>query len=367
MSSSAPVIDSPLIAVPRKVNLSLKHALWLMGAAALLLAAVGFGYRWWTVGRFTEKTDDAYVGGDVTEISPHVSGFITTILVSDNQRVSAGQELIRIDAADFAAVQDHAAATVEQRQATLASLQAQLELQHSLIAEAVANLQSRRDDAAFAASDAKRYHDLAVSKAGSGRDADKAQTTDRTAQSTVASTAARLDAARKQLAVLDAAVKEAQASLAQSQAELRTARLNLGYTEIRSPIDGYIGDRSAQVGAYVTAGTHLLSVVPAQGLWVDANFKEDQIGAMRIGQPATVIVDVMPDRSLHGHLLTIAPATGAVFSVIPPQNATGNFTKIVQRVPVRIAVDNGDASLGLLRPGVSTTVSIDTRRPPDAR
>ena len=201
-----------------------------------------------------------------------------------------------------------------------------------------------------------------MTKAGSGRDAEKAHTADRTAHSAVAAAAAQFDAARKQLSVLDAAVKEAQAALAQSQAELQTARLNLGYTLIRSPIDGYVGDRSAQVGAYVTAGTHLLSIVPAQGLWVDANFKEDQLRAMRAGEPATVIVDVMPDRRLHGHLLSLAPATGAVFSVIPPQNATGNFTKIVQRVPVRIALDAGDAPVGLLRPGLSTTVSVDTRR-----
>lgn len=360
MNDGAQVVDSPVLAPPRPLRLSRKHAL-SAGVVILLIAAILFAHRWWTIGRFIETTDDAYVGGNVTEISPHVSGFITEILVSDNQRVSAGQELIRIDAADFAAVRDHAAATVEQRQATLANLRAQTALQHSLIDQALADLESRRDDAAFAAQDAKRYRDLAITKAGSGRDADKAQTADRTAQSAVAAGAARLDAARKQLAVLDAAVKEAQAALGQSQAELATARLNLGYTEIRSPIDGYVGDRSAQVGAYVTAGTHLLSIVPARDLWVDANFKEDQLGAMRTGDPATVVVDVMPSRSFHGRLLSLAPATGAVFSVIPPQNATGNFTKIVQRVPVRIALDADEVPVGLLRPGLSTTVSVDTR------
>jgi membrane fusion protein (multidrug efflux system) len=161
--------------------------------------------------------------------------------------------------------------------------------------------------------------------------------------------------------VLDAAVGEAQASLAQAEAELQTAQLNVGYTEIRSPIDGYVGDRSAQVGAYVTAGTHLLSVVPTQGLWVDANFKEDQIGAMHPGDPVKIVLDVIPDQPFHGHVLSLAPATGAVFSVIPPQNATGNFTKIVQRLPVRIALDTDDATSGLLRPGLSTTASVDTR------
>ncbi len=221
---------------------------------------------------------------------------------------------------------------------------------------------SHRDDAAFAVQDARRYRDLAATRAGSGRDSEKADTAQRTASSAVAAAAARLDAARKQLAVFDAAVKETQAALAQSEAELQTARLNVRYTVIRSPIDGYVGDRSAQVGAYVTSGTHLLSIVPAQGLWVEANFKEDQIGAMHPGQRATLSLDVMPNRHFHGQVLSLAPATGATFSVIPPQNATGNFTKIVQRLPVRIALDADEASLGLLRPGLSTTVSVDTRR-----
>jgi membrane fusion protein, multidrug efflux system len=366
MNTSAEVLDSPVLA-PRLLNMSLRRlAMWVAGIL-LLVAVVFFVHRWWSTGRFVESTDDAYVGGDVTEISPHVSGFITSLLVSDNQRVTAGQELIRIDSADFKAVQDHAEATVRQREATLASLQAQMALQHSLIDQAQAELESRRDDAAFNVSDAKRYRDLALTKAGSGRDAERAQTAARTAQSAVAAAAARHSATHKQLSVLDAAIGEAQASLAQAQAELSTARLNFGYTVIRAPIDGYVGDRSAQVGAYVTAGTHLLSVVPARGLWVDANFKEDQIGHMSVGQHATVVVDVMPGRQLHGRVLSVAPATGAVFSVIPPQNATGNFTKIVQRVPIRIALDADDVPPGLLRPGLSTNVSVNTHAEERAR
>jgi membrane fusion protein (multidrug efflux system) len=358
--TGASIIDPRPVVSRLKLQLSRRHLMSFSGLALLVLA-VGLGYHWWVVGRFLERTDDAYVGGDVTEISPHVSGFVTEILVADNQRVTAGQELIRIDAADFEAVRDHAAASVEQRQATLASLNAQMALQRSVIDQAAADLASHRDEAAFAAQDARRYRDLAATKAGSGRDSEKADTAQRTASSAVAAAAARLDAARKQLTVFDAAVKETQAALAQSEAELQTARLNVRYTVIRSPIDGYIGDRSAQAGAYVTSGTHLLSIVPARGLWVDANFKEDQIGAMRPGQRVTFTLDVMPDRRFHGRVLSLAPATGATFSVIPAQNATGNFTKIVQRLPVRIAPDADEASVGLLRPGLSTTVSVDTR------
>jgi membrane fusion protein (multidrug efflux system) len=157
--------------------------------------------------------------------------------------------------------------------------------------------------------------------------------------------------------------RSANARLRQAQAELRTAALNVAYTEIRSPIDGYIGDRSAQVGAYVTAGTQLLSIVPAQGLWVDANFKEDAIARMHPGDAVTIVPDVDPGHVFHGHVESLAPATGAVFSVIPPQNATGNFTKIVQRVPVRIALDGPGVDLGLLRPGLSVTAEVNTHTP----
>ena len=328
----------------------------------LLLATTVVGHRWWTFGRFVEHTDDAYVGGNITEISPHVAGFITDIAVTDNQFVHAGQLLISIAPDDFQAASAHAAALVAQRRAMLASLQAQMMLQHSLIQQAQAELASQRDALQFAAQDAQRYQDLANAHAGTRRDAERAATAWRSAQSAVAAAGAHWQAARQQLVVLDASIGEAQAALREAEAQLQTARLNLGYTRIRAPIDGYVGDRAAQVGAYVTAGTQLLSIVPAHGLWVDANFKEDQIGAMRPGQLVRVVADVLPDRAFHGHVASLAPATGAVFSVIPAQNATGNFTKIVQRVPVRIVLDGRDGTLGLLRPGLSVSASVDTRR-----
>ena len=157
---------------------------------------------------------------------------------------------------------------------------------------------------------------------------------------------------------------EARAEVAQAEADLRTAELNLGYTEIRSPIDGYVGNRAAQIGAYVTGGAYLVTIIPAHDLWVDANFKEDQLARMARGQSATVVADVLPDHAFRGHIISLAPATGAIFSVIPPENATGNFTKIVQRVPVRIHLDGDDTMLRALRPGLSTTVSVDTRSGP---
>lgn len=344
-------------------RLSVEQAGLIVAAIVLAGAAVAFGAHWWTVGRFIETTDDAYVGGNVTEIAPHVSGFISKIAVVDNQQVHAGQLLVRIDAADFKVAEQRAAAMVAQEQASVANLEARLALQRSLIAQAQAAFAASRDQTRFDAEDAARYRKLARSGAGSVRQEQHAQTAYQAAQSGALAAQAYVSASRQQVAVLGAALREAEATLGQAQAQLRTADLNLDYTEIRSPIDGYIGDRSAQVGAYVAAGTQLLSVVPAHGLWIDANFKEDEIGRMRPGQRATIAADVDPGHAFHGHVISLSPATGAVFSIIPPQNATGNFTKIVQRVPVRIALDGADGTLGLLRPGLSTNVSVNTRDP----
>ncbi|MDQ2802614.1 MAG: HlyD family secretion protein, partial [Pseudomonadota bacterium] len=209
-----------------------------------------------------------------------------------------------------------------------------------------------------------RYANLAQTSAGSRQAAQRTQTADQESEAAVLSSQAGLDAARQQLPVLDTETIEAQAAVAQAEADLRAARLNLGYTDIRSPIEGYVGNRAAQVGAYVSQGAYLLSVVPARGLWVDADFKEDQLARMRPGQPTATIAEIAPGHVFHGRVLSLAPGTGAVFSVIPPENATGNFTKIVQRVPLRIALDTADGMLAALRPGLSTTVRVDTRSAP---
>ena len=202
---------------------------------------------------------------------------------------------------------------------------------------------------------------LALSSAGSRQNAQRASAQDEAAQAGVVSSAAGLDAAKQQLTVLDAQIAEARADVAEAQADLQAAELNLSYTEIRSPIDGYVGNRAAEVGAYVSGGAYLATIIPAHDLWVDANFKEDQLGRMAPGQAATVVAAVLPDHVFHGRIVSLAPATGATFSVIPPENATGNFTKIVQRVPVRIMLDGEDPMLRYLRPGLSTNVSVDTR------
>jgi len=342
-----------------------RKQLALLGCGLLLSLGIGwYGVTWWTVGRFVESTDDAYVGGNVTPIAPHVAGFVKQILVADDQYVRAGQPLIRLDPRDLLASMDHAQAVLAERQAALGNLQAQYTLQQSVLRQAQADLSAASASAVFAGQDASRYESLAASEAGSRQDAQRAYTGVQKADAAVTAADARLAVARDQFSVLDAQIVGAKARIAQAQADVDTARLNLGYTDIVSPVAGYVGDRYAEVGAYVAVGTDLLSIVPASGLWVDANFKEDQLAKMRPGDPATVVADVLPGQVISGHVLSLAPATGAVFSVIPPQNATGNFTKIVQRVPVRIALDGNAGTLGLLRPGLSTTVSVRTERAP---
>ena len=339
-----------------------KHLAIASLAVAIVAGGIGYSRYWWNIGRFIESTDDAYAGGNITPVAPRVAGFVAQILMTDNQQVQAGQLLIRLDARDFRAALDHAQAIADQRQAALACLQAKYVLQQEMIGKAEADLATKAAHATFAGPDAVRYRDLALTTFGTRQNAERASSVDEEAKSATKSAKAALAAARQQLTVLDAEIAEARAGVAQAKADLETARLNLGYTEIRSPIDGYVGNRAAQIGAYVSSGAYLLSVIPAHGLWVDANFKEDQLAHMRPGQPAIMVADVLPGKIFRGHIQSLAPGTGAVFSVIPPENATGNFTKIVQRVPVRIALDDDDARFGDLRPGLSMTVNVDTKR-----
>jgi membrane fusion protein (multidrug efflux system) len=347
---------------------TLRARLRPLAITALVLAALGaagaYAHRWWVQGRFVQGTDDAYVGGDVTAIAPHVAGFVVELPVADNQRVKAGQLLARLDPRDFRVVVDHARAAVAAREAALAGLRAQQARQDAMIRQQVAELAARSAQSTFTVQESDRYRILAQTSAGSRQDAQRSLALDRQAQAAVASARAGLEAARQAQAVLDAQSIQAQAEQAQAAADLRAAELNLGYTEIRAPVDGVVGNRAAQLGGYVAAGGYLLSVVPADGLWVDANFKEDQLARMRPGQVARVLADAAPGRAFAGRVLSLAPGTGAIFSVIPPENATGNFTRIVQRVPVRIGLDPADARLGALRPGLSVTVSVDTNDAP---
>jgi membrane fusion protein (multidrug efflux system) len=335
--------------------------------ALLALAGAGgarYGSDWWTTGRFIETTDDAYVGGNVTAISPYVAGFVSRVLVADNERVQPGQLLVQLDQRDLQIALDRTQAVVDARTAALAGLRAQYLLQQTVIQQFMADYAAKIARAAFAQIEGARYASLAMTAAGSRQTAEKTQAAEQEAKAASAAAQAALDASHQQLKVLEAQIIEAQAVVDEAQSDLRAASLNLGYTDVRSPIDGFVGNRTAQAGAYASRGSYLLSVIPAQGLWVEANFKEDQLAHMMPGQAATIVVDVAPGKRLKGRVLSVAPATGAIFSVIPAENATGNFTKIVQRVPVRIELDASDPLVSKLRPGLSAIVSVNTRDAP---
>jgi membrane fusion protein (multidrug efflux system) len=346
-----------------KIRFSGKRSLMAGAGLAALVAVTAYGTQYWRVGQYIETTDDAYVGGNVTDLAPQVSGLIADVAVTDNQAVHAGDLLVKIDDRDFRIAVARAQAAVAGAQASLADLAAARVLQLALIGEAQADVTAAHAKSVLARDDQSRYARLAARQAGSVQEAQTAEAGFEQAVAGGGKAEAALVAAQAQLGVLDAQRLQAQAALDGAQANLAAARLNLSYTEIRAPFDGVIGNRSAHLGGYASAGAQLVSIVPAAGLWVDANFKEDQLARMRPGDRVTITADVLPDQKITGEVASLAPASGAVFSILPAENATGNFTKIVQRVPVRIVLDGGAGDLGLLRPGLSVTAAVDTRTP----
>ena len=363
MNASAGVVDREVAVSPSQGTLRLgTKRLALYGAMGLgVLAVLAYGYHWVTVSRFIESTDDAYVGGDITVMAPKVAGFIDQVAVTDNQRVEAGQLLIKIDDRDYKAALTRAEAAADAQRATLANLEATRHLQLALIAQAHAGVTAADAEVSRTRDDEARFRDLSAHSAASVQVFQKAEADYKEAAAQAQKSRAAVDAAERQLEVIDTQKRQTDAALAEAVASVDLARLNLSYTELRAPITGVVGNRSARQGAYAPVGTQLVSIVPAQGLWIDANFKESQLARMQPGLPVTVKADVLPGHEFMGHVASLAPATGAEFSVLPAENATGNFTKIVQRVPVRVVLD-GDASiLGRLRPGLSVTVDVDER------
>ena len=329
----------------------------LLAVIAVLVALVAAGSYWFIVGRFVETTDDAYIGGDVTVMSPRVSGFVTDVLVKDNEHVRVNQVLIRLDARDYDARLAQANAEVAGAKAAVTELQAKKSLQLATINEQSAEVRASGAELTRSASDQARYRELVKDDAVSNQVVERADADLLKARAAVDRSNAAFTAAQRQLVVLDAQIGDAEARVATAEAAQRVAALNVEYTTIRSPIDGYVGNRTARVGLLANVGVSLLTVVPSSGLWIDANFKEDQLKKMRVGDTVDVDLDASSGR-IHGVVESLAPATGATFSVLPAENATGNFTKIVQRVPVRVHLDVSKEMEGVLRPGLSATVKV---------
>lgn len=336
-------------------------------ASVMALCAVAYvGWEYWTVWRFEQSTDDAYVQADVVAIAPEVAGYIAAVQVDDNQHVKAGDVLATIDPRDYQAAVDQAKADVAEAQATIASTKAQLGEQHALIDEANAAVQADQATQTYAQQNNQRFGTLAKSGYGTVQDAQQAASQIASADAVVAKDKAALEAARKQVDTLNAELGEANATLQHNQAALDQAELNLGYTVLRAPVDGVVGMRELRTGLYVQPGTQLLAVVPLAQTYIVANYKETQLAGVRPGQAVRIDVDTFAGQPVRGTVDSIAPASGQEFALLPPDNATGNFTKIVQRIPVKIAIDRTDPLAGRLLPGMSVTTTIVVGQAPQA-
>ncbi|WP_449234217.1 HlyD family secretion protein [Azospirillum doebereinerae] len=334
----------------------------LSAVAVAALTGGGYaGYGWWTNGRFMESTDNAYVQSDITVVSPKVSAYVREVRVAENQQVRSGDVLVVLDDRDFRVKVAEAEAAVNTQRAGLGTLDSKLELQRAIIDQAAASLSSAEAEQRRAQQDYDRNRSLANDSWTSRQKLETADADLRKAVAQVAKSRAALAAENDQVGVLRATRIETEARLAESEASLDSARNDLAGTVIRAAVDGVIGNRGVQVGQYARPGVQLLALVPLPDVYVVANFKETQIDRMRPGQTVHIEVDAFPGRKLEGRVESFAPASGSKFSLLPPENATGNFTKIVQRVPVRIALPRDGALAGLLRPGLSVVAEVDTR------
>jgi membrane fusion protein, multidrug efflux system len=351
--------DAPKIGL-RPSRTAIKRAALALAAVLGLAAVADFGHDYLTTGRYLESTDDAYVKADSTIIAPKVSGYIARVLVSDNEPVKAGQLLAQIDDRDFRAALGQAKADVDAAEASVRNLDAQTSLQQPIIDQETADVAAAEANLKFAQEEQTRYDGLM--KTGSGT-VQRAQQTDAALRSNNAQlqhAKSGLLAARRKVDVLTTQRAQAVAQLARARAVEQQAELNLSYTQITAPVEGTVGARTLRVGQYVQAGTLLMAVVPLDAVYVIANFKETQLTNVRNGQPVELTVDGFNSTRLTGHVDSLSPASGLEFALLPPDNATGNFTKIVQRVPVKIVLDNNSLT-GLLRPGMSAEPVVNTK------
>jgi membrane fusion protein (multidrug efflux system) len=330
-------------------------------AAAALVGGLAYGIHWWTTGRFIESTDDAYLKADSVAASPKVGGYVAEVYVVANQKVRRGDPLVRLDSRQYQAALDQSQSTIDARQADIERVQADILQQQAQLAQARAQADVSRIDLAHAKDAVDRYAPLAATGAATDEHlADLRNARDQAAAKLAAAQAA-VTAAEGTIHASQAQVAQTRAQAKGAEAALRQSHLDVSDTVVRAAIDGRVGDSTVQVGQLVQPGTRLMTVVPVQDVYLVANFKETQIARMRIGQAATLQIDALPDLHLQGTVESFSPGTGAQFALLPSENATGNFTKIVQRVPVRIRVQADAAARERLLPGLSVTTEVDTR------
>jgi membrane fusion protein (multidrug efflux system) len=330
-------------------------------AAVVLIAGGVYGLYYYRTGRYLIATDDAYTQADSTIVAAQVSGYVQTLLVTDNQPVHRGQLMARIDPRVYQAEVDQAQSDFVSASVNVANAAAQISLQQAVIVQADAQIKADQAALAFAQAEYDRYAKLAKTLAGTVQDKQRTAAQLQQAQANLEKSKATAETERRRLTVLESNQHQAEAAVGKAQATLDQAKVNLGYTDIVAPIDGVVGDRKTQTGQYVQPGTRLLTLVPMQAIYVVANYKETQLDRMHAGQAVEMTVDAYPGVTVHGHVDSLAPGSGAQFALLPPENATGNFTKIVQRVPIKILIDPDDPLRDRLRPGLSVLPTVDTR------
>jgi membrane fusion protein (multidrug efflux system) len=336
-----------------------KKRLPLIVGAVVVLALIVGGFVWWQGKQRWEATDNAFVQADTTQVSPQVEGYVVEVLVRDNQRVEAGQVLVRLDDADAKAELAQAEANLAAVQAAVQNVDARTAQEHATVASRAAAVEQARAQAALARQQVDRYGRLAQQGWVSQQRIQTERATATTAEASVAEAQAALVAEQRTIGVLGSSRQQSVASVEQARALVEKARIALDRTVIRAPVAGVVGARGVRVGQYVRPGGQILSIVPLGDTYVVANFKETQLGRLRIGQTVEIKADAFKGEPITGHIDSFAPATGSEFALIPVENATGNFTKITQRVPVRIRVDRREN--GALRPGLSVEVKVDLK------
>ncbi|TCL91781.1 membrane fusion protein (multidrug efflux system) [Rhizobium sp. PP-WC-2G-219] len=331
---------------------------------AVLGAAGWFGYEWWTNGRFMISTDDAYIEGDLTSIAPKVSGYVETVNVVANQRVKAGDPLVTLDNGDYRIAADQAQAQIETEKLSLARFDAQIAGAQASLLQARAQKTALEATVRGAEITQKRASDLQSKAVGSVASLDSANVSLDQARANVLAADATIAAAAANVSVLQAQRAEAESTIRSLELSRDKAQRDLAFTVLKAPYDGVVGNLAVQDGDLVSAGQRLAALVPVNKLYIDANFKETQIAGLVPGSKVKVHVDAYDDKPIEATVESIAPASGSVFSLLPPENATGNFTKVIQRVPVRIALPQDVLDSGRLQAGLSVVVDVDTRTAP---
>ncbi len=353
--SAVEVVHSPAV----KKKPTIRKILFAAAGIIILAVAGNYGYDWVTFGRFQISTDDAYVKANMSQLGAKVSGYVASIPVDENAKVKTGDIILKLDDGDYKLAIEAAAARVETQKASIATIGQQIAAQQSQITSALAQVDSAKAAELNAVLTQNRASQLVKSNAGSQQSYDDANRMRAMAAANVSIAIAAVDQARAQIAIFNAKTLEAQSTSKELEIALTKAQRDLSFTEIRAPFDGVVANRAVEPGQYVAPGTRLMALVPTQLAYIEANFKETQIVEIHAGQKALITVDALGGKTYEGKVLSIAPASGAEFSLLPPENATGNFTKITQRLPVKIAVPPELAAQ--LVAGLSVSVAIDSR------